>query len=109
MIVVLMRKQGLDLQRASDYIGQLCKGAIQHFEDNRAILPSWGEELDWQVAIYIEGLQNWIIGSPRWSFDSTRYFEKDGHVVKRDRMVELLPKRPSLSWYRLYRLSQVVA
>jgi hypothetical protein len=60
MIVVLMREQGLDLQSAFDYIGQLCKGAIQHFEDNRTVLPSWGEELDWQVAIYIEGLQNWL-------------------------------------------------
>lgn len=40
LIAVLMREQGLDLQDAVDYSGQLCKSAIQRFEDNRAILPS---------------------------------------------------------------------
>lgn len=42
LIAVLMREQGLDLQGAVDYSGQLCKSAIQRFEDNRATLPSWG-------------------------------------------------------------------
>jgi hypothetical protein len=94
MIVVLTREQGLDLQSAVDYLGQLCKDTVQRFEDNRAILPSWGEQLDKQVEIYIEGLQNWIVGSLHWSFDSTRYFGKDGHAVKRDRIIKLLPRRP---------------
>lgn len=94
IIVVLMREQSLDLQGAVDYIGWLCKGSVQRFEDNRAVLPSWGAELDRQVDIYVEGLQNWIIGSLHWSFDSTRYFGKDRHAVKRDRTVKLLPKLP---------------
>ena len=94
MIVVLMREQGLDLQGAVDYVGALCKGTIQRFEDNRAILPSWGEELDKQVAIYVEGLQNWIVGSLHWSFDSERYFGKEGLQVKQHRVIKLLPKRP---------------
>jgi hypothetical protein len=93
MIVVLMREQGLNLQGAVDYIGRLCKCSIQRFEDNRDILPSWGNELDRQVAIYVEGLQNWIVGSLHWSFDSTRYFGKDGHKIKQDRVIKLLPKR----------------
>ncbi|KAF8135132.1 isoprenoid synthase domain-containing protein [Boletus edulis] len=94
MIVVLMREQGLDLQGAVDYVGALCKGTIQRFEDNRAILPSWGGELDKQVAIYVQGLQNWIVGSLHWSFDSERYFGKEGLQVKEDRIIKLLPKRP---------------
>ncbi|KAJ8597532.1 terpenoid synthase [Rhizopogon salebrosus TDB-379] len=92
MIAVLMREQDLDLQGAVDYLGRLCKSTVQRFEDNRAILPSWGEELDRQVGIYVEGLQNWIIGSLHWSFDSTRYFGKDGHTVKQDRIIKLFPK-----------------
>jgi len=94
MIAVLMEEQGLDLQSAVDYIGQLCKDNIQRFEDNRAILPSWGEEIDRQVAIYIDGLQNWIVGPLHWSFDSNRYFGMDGHAIKQNRIVKLLPKRP---------------
>jgi hypothetical protein len=92
MIAVLMHEQDLDLQGVVDHLSRLCKSAVQRFEDNRAILPSWGEELDRQVGIYVEGLQNWIIGSLHWSFDSTRYFGKDGHTVKQDRIIKLLPK-----------------
>ncbi|KAF8840213.1 terpene synthase [Paxillus ammoniavirescens] len=93
MIVVLAREQGLDLQGAVDYVGALCKGTIQRFEENRAMLPSWGQELDEQVATYVEGLQNWIVGSLHWSFDSERYFGKEGLYVKQQRIVKLLPRR----------------
>ncbi|KAG2128257.1 isoprenoid synthase domain-containing protein [Suillus clintonianus] len=94
LIALLMRERGLDLQDAVDYSGQMCKSAMQRFEDNRAILPSWGEEVDRQVAIYVQGLQDWIIANYHWSFESTRYFGKDGEAVKRDRIIKLLPKRP---------------
>ncbi|KAG2120310.1 isoprenoid synthase domain-containing protein [Suillus cothurnatus] len=94
LISMLMRERSLDLQGAVDYSGQMCKIAMQRFEDNRANLPSWGEEIDRQVAIYVQGLQDWIIANLHWSFESTRYFGKDGQAVKRDGIVKLLPKRP---------------
>jgi len=85
MIAVVMHEQVSDLQTAAaDVVGWMCKGAIQRFEDNRVVLPSWGDELDRQVAIYVEGLQNWIVSSLHWPFDSTRYFGKDGLAVKRN-------------------------
>jgi hypothetical protein len=89
-----MREQGLDLQGAFDYSGQLCKSAIQRFEDNRAALPSWGEEVDRQVAIYVQGLLDVAVGSLHWTLDSARYFGKDRQTVKGDRFIKLLPKRP---------------
>ncbi|KAG1852781.1 isoprenoid synthase domain-containing protein [Suillus subalutaceus] len=94
LVVLVMMHQGLDLQGAVDYCGRLCKTSIQRFEEHRAILPSWGEEVDKEVAIYVQGLQNWMSGSLQWSFENARYFGKDAHVVKRDRTVKLLPKRP---------------
>ncbi|KAG2340424.1 terpenoid synthase [Suillus weaverae] len=94
LIAVLMRERGLDLQGAVDYSGQMCKSAMRRFEDNRATLPSWGEEVDRQVAIYVQGLQDWIVANLHWSFESTRYFGKDGQAVKQDRIIKLLPKRP---------------
>ncbi|KAG2032181.1 hypothetical protein BDR03DRAFT_985916 [Suillus americanus] len=75
-----------------DCAGQMCKDAIRHFEFNCAILPSWGEEVDRQVVIYVEGMQHWMIGSLHWHFDSAHYFGKDGHAVKQDQIVKLLPK-----------------
>lgn len=94
VIAVLMREQGLDLQAAFDYSGQLCKSAIQRFEDNRAALPSWGEEVDRQVAIYVQGLLDVAVGSLHWTLNSARYFGKDRQTVKGDRFIKLLPKRP---------------
>jgi hypothetical protein len=88
-----MHARGLDLQGAVDCAGQMCKEAIQRFEFNHTILPSWEEEIDRQVAIYIEGLQNCMVGSLHWHLDSARYSGKDGHAVKQDRIVKLLPKR----------------
>ncbi|KAG1747767.1 isoprenoid synthase domain-containing protein [Suillus paluster] len=94
LVAVLMIDQGLDLQGAIDRCAQLCKSATQRFDENLAILPSWGEEVDRQVAIYVQGLQSWMAGSLNWSFETARYFGKDVHTVKRDRHVKLLPKKP---------------
>ncbi|KAG2113473.1 isoprenoid synthase domain-containing protein [Suillus discolor] len=94
LIAVLMHERGLDLQGAADYSGKLCKSVIQRFEDSHATLPSWGEEVDKQVAIYIQGLQDLMVGSLHWYFDSARYFGKDGQTVKQDRFIKLLPQRP---------------
>ncbi|KAG1868624.1 isoprenoid synthase domain-containing protein [Suillus subluteus] len=88
IVAVLMHDRGLDLQGAMDYAGQMCKDAIQRFETNRAILPSWEEEVDRQVAVYVEGLQNWIVGSLHWHLNSPRY------AVAPDRIIRLLPRRP---------------
>jgi hypothetical protein len=93
LVAVLMHVRGLDVQGAMDYAGEMCKDAIQRFESNRAILPSWGEEVDRVVNTYLDGLLQWMVGSLHWHFESARYVGKDGGSVKRDRIVKLLPKR----------------
>ncbi|KAF9237777.1 isoprenoid synthase domain-containing protein [Melanogaster broomeanus] len=95
LISVLMHYQVIGLQDAIDYAGALCKDTFQRFEESRAMLPSWGEEIDQQVVIYIEGLQSWMVGLLHWSFESERYFGKEGPQVKQTRIVKLLPKRPN--------------
>ena len=93
MIVVVMNQEGLDLQSAVDFVGELCQQSIDRFIADRANLPSWGPEIDRQVAIYADGLADWIVGSLHWSFESERYFAKAGPEVKKTRVVELLPRR----------------
>ena len=93
MIVVVMKQDGLDLQSAVDFVGQLCQQSIDRFIEERANLPSWGPEIDRQVDIYVDGLRDWIVGSLHWSFESERYFGKTGLEVKRSRIVNLLPRR----------------
>lgn len=93
MIVVVMMQEGLDLQSSVDFVGQLCKQSIDRFNDDRANLPSWGPEIDRQVDIYVDGLADWIVGSLHWSFESERYFAQSGLEVKKNRIVDLLPRR----------------
>ena len=91
MIVIMMRHHGMTLQEAVDFVGGLCKQAIDRFIENRARLPSWGPEIDAQVQVYVQGLADWISGSLHWSFDSERYFGKKGAQIKKDRIVRLAP------------------
>lgn len=90
MIVVVMNEQGMDLQSAVDFVGNMCKQSIDRFIENRANLPSWGSKIDKDVQTYVDGLADWIVGSLHWSFDSERYFGKFGQAVKEHRVVQLL-------------------
>ena len=94
MIVVVMAQEGVDLQSAIDFVGSMCEQSINRFVANRANLPSWGAEINEQVAIYVDGLADWIVGSLHWSFESERYFGKAGLEVKSTRAVNLLPRSP---------------
>ncbi|KAI0775257.1 terpenoid synthase [Trametes elegans] len=93
MIAVVMHQHNIALQEAVDLVGALCKLSIDRFEEDRQRLPSWGPDIDQDVAVYVQGLQNWIVGSLHWSFDSMRYFGREGAAIKRQRVVKLLPKQ----------------
>ena len=93
MICVVMHEQRLDLQSAVDFVGELCKQSIDRFNENSKLLPSWGHKIDKDVAVYVRGLADWIVGSLHWSFESTRYFQNSGLEVKKTRIVTLLPRR----------------
>ena len=95
MIVIMMRYHGMALQEAVDFVGDLCKKSIDRFIDGRASLPSWGREIDAQVQVYVQGLADWIVGSLHWSFDSERYFGKEGLQIKKNRIVKLSPVKVS--------------
>jgi len=62
MIPILIYTQGCDLQSAVDIVGELCKASVDRFVASRALLPSWGTEVDRAVEQYVLGLQDWISG-----------------------------------------------
>ena len=94
MIVILMKYYGMDLQTAVNEVGELCRLTINAFYENKAKIPSFGcSKLDAEVAGYVQGLQDWIVGSLHWSFMSQRYFGIKGAEVKKHRYVELLPPK----------------
>ena len=95
MIVIVMQTQGFALQEAVDYVGTLCKASIDRFIEAKTRVESFdcGGQIDKDVAQYIKGLEDWIVGSLHWSFESERYFGKTGRQVKNTRVVKLLPPR----------------
>ena len=95
MVCIFMVHEGLSLQAAINRVGALCKQTMDSFVANLARVPSWGLEVDKSVMRYIQGLQNWIIGSLHWSFQTDRYFGPSGPTVKRNLTVELLSQRTS--------------
>lgn len=93
LVDVLMRHRGMDLQAASDEIGQIVKERTDDFLRQREDIPSWGPEIDQQINTYADGLGSWISGNYAWGFKTERYFGKDLDEVKKNRIVTLLPKR----------------
>ncbi|KAG6327074.1 hypothetical protein ID866_12015 [Astraeus odoratus] len=88
-----MHERGLNVQEGVDAAGALWKAGFQRFEDILHNLPSWGEEVDRLVAIYVQGLQNHIVSLLHWSFYTERYFGKEGPQIKKDRIVRFCPTK----------------
>ena len=68
MVAVVIQAKGYTLQEAADFVGELCRKAIERFDLEKRNLPSWGPERDREVAMYVDGLQNWIVGEFFFSF-----------------------------------------
>ena len=94
MIVIAMQTMGLPLQEAVDFVGDMCSQSVRRFLDAKARLPSFdqGGPIDRDVAKYVKGLEDWMVGALNWSFASARYFRTNGRVVRKTRSVDLLPK-----------------
>lgn len=82
----------MNIQGAMDFIGNLIKARIDQYVKEQHLVRSFGSpEVDAQVARYIEGLNDSVIGILHWSFDCERYFGVEHARVKRDRIVALMP------------------
>ncbi|EIM89671.1 terpenoid synthase, partial [Stereum hirsutum FP-91666 SS1] len=93
MICIFMEHDGCTLQESIDRVGGLCKQTIDAFVENKARVPSFahlGPQVDGWVTGYVQGLQDWIVGSLHWSFMTKRYFQQAGAEVKKTRFVKLL-------------------
>ena len=92
MVCVFMTHDGLSLQEAVDRVGEVYKQALDSFIENQKRVPSWGDSIDKDIKLYINGMQEWVIGSINWSFVTMRYFGDNGGSVKATRIVDLLSK-----------------
>lgn len=92
IVTVLMQEKNIDLQAASDIVGERFRELMDKFTENKKKLPSWGLSTDVSVAAYVQAMEHWIIGNLEWSFETTRYFGPHYRDVKRTRVVNLRPR-----------------
>ena len=88
-ISVLMKDNDMPYQEAFDYAGTVFKQKLDDFQTAKASLRSFGGDIDADVARYMSGLEQWIIGSMDWSFECGRYFGTPdaSAVIKRTRII----------------------
>lgn len=91
MVAIMTHHHGMSLQEAVDFVGGLCNKSFDRFAEDKARLPSWNPEIDEQVQTYVQGLEDWMVSTLHWSFDTERYFGKKGLQVKKRRVVKLAP------------------
>ncbi|PPQ69936.1 hypothetical protein CVT24_003686 [Panaeolus cyanescens] len=91
-VELVRREHNLDIQGAINFIEARAAEVHAGFLDNVANMPSWGEDVDRRVKIYIDGLAQWVRGNDDWTFESGRYFGSRGLEIQKSRMMTLLPR-----------------
>lgn len=69
-MVASCRAAGQSPQEAFDTVGALLEERHQEWQTVIAELPSWGPEIDGQVARYVEGIQNVVQANVTWRYRS---------------------------------------
>jgi hypothetical protein len=95
-MVASCRMAGQSPQEAFDTVGALLEERYKEWETAITDLPSWGPEIDAQVARYVEGIQNVVQANVTWSFQSGRYFGKQAQEIRRTRLVDVMTNPPYL-------------
>lgn len=72
----------MDLQAAADYIGVQFNREVENFIADKALLPSWGPEVDANVAACVEALENWTTGLLEFTCESERYLTPQERVTR---------------------------
>lgn len=70
LVTIVMHQYKTDLHGALEWISRLHDDLADTFLEAFQNMPSWGvPSLDAQVAIYVDGLGNWVRGNDTWSFE----------------------------------------
>ncbi|KZV94482.1 terpenoid synthase [Exidia glandulosa HHB12029] len=92
VVTVLMHDEGINLQTASNRVGEHYKYLVDTYWTAREALSkhTFGDQkLDDQVQSYVREMANWPIGNIVWSFETRRYFGDQKEQVKATRRVNL--------------------
>ncbi|KAJ1303737.1 hypothetical protein OPQ81_008161 [Rhizoctonia solani] len=90
LVCVAMHHNHLDLEGAIDFVNQLTRKRLDEYVETKAKLPSFGPDLDDQVAQYILGIEYCVQGFIDWTFMTPRYFGSEATKVKETGIVNII-------------------
>jgi hypothetical protein len=73
-ICVLMRERCLDLQGAVNELTAMLKQRVDDYRRLKASLPSFGDDVDRELARYLAEIEHETYGAVRWWYESPREF-----------------------------------
>jgi 5-epi-alpha-selinene synthase len=79
LVVVAMNERGLSLDEAVDWAVDRHDTETRLFERLLGKMPSFGPEIDVQVAAYAGMLTSWVRGHLDWAHETGRYVTADGN------------------------------
>ncbi|KAF9490782.1 terpenoid synthase [Pleurotus eryngii] len=91
IVTVLMKSKAMGIQEAVDHVGVHFQQIMDIYMESKSRLPSWGPEVDANIARYVEALGHWAKGNLDWSFETQRYFGAEHLEVMATRVVTLRP------------------
>lgn len=89
-VELVMKEQNLDIQGAIDWLEMYAADVHKGFLENVARVPSWDEDANKKVKVYVDGLAQWVRGNDDWTFESGRYFGDKGLEIQKTRIMSLL-------------------
>ncbi|KAI1325215.1 isoprenoid synthase domain-containing protein [Xylariaceae sp. FL0255] len=92
LITVIMNQYGLSVQEAFHKAGDLSNMKMDRFYHLYINMPRWIGPVDLDVQKLVDGMAQCVSGVMHWSYESQRYFGERGIMVKKTRMMRLLPK-----------------
>ncbi|KAL8784191.1 MAG: hypothetical protein Q9195_009138 [Heterodermia aff. obscurata] len=93
-IVSVYHQEGKDLQESFDCAGELLKSRYREWYLTLTQLPTWGEDIDKQVQLYISSVQNVALANLNWSYRAERYWDGNNNEVRKSRTITLPVSTP---------------
>ena len=87
-----MHHYGLTLDQAVEWAAKHHSEKKACFLDGLDRLPSFGEEVNYLLMQYVNGIAMWPRANGCWSFEGSRYFGDKGMEIQKTRRVPLLPR-----------------
>ncbi|KDR79485.1 hypothetical protein GALMADRAFT_63556 [Galerina marginata CBS 339.88] len=92
VLTAIMQEYRLDLQGALYWLSGYASKTISKFLSDQKNLPSWGPAVDEALKIHFDRVGRCVRGYDAWSYETRRYYGKNGLKVQKTRKITLQPR-----------------